>query len=492
VVNGNDANEKVHLRQWYVPKYPEPRGIVWAEVSPVPSPDIIKEYTWLLLDTNNNPNPGRPGDTSFIFPIADNKAQCGLDDYDIDGDGEAEPVYLATTSAVDPDMAADFQMPNPAVPPVPPVVPGADGLIDDDGDGLWPYFDRTEGYSWDLSLVTGPPNWNIRGNTRWIELNTDEMTVQAGDEFTFLDHKAKINSVSPGQISVDLWYSGQQADTSKKSKTLMAGQTVSMGRHNADVETLTGSPALPPGQSIEFKTSEHSDGTALEMKLVVQPWYLQLVSAGTTTANIVIGRFLVEGETFFVDGAEYDVAMLYFVLPTHPVTGAPLWGNCIPPVPPAPLVCEDWEWPELKFITIRNPLPKVPVVIQPLTITKCVVGPCPDLIPLLPPFNMEHDMIDDINIPDCFYLEDPWGQHVPLPDIQLLDNYFMEQDLWNNWTGNPPGDGCDDITFLDMNSNTIDERWVKDVDPAEECWEQEEMEPRFDTNLLEEKFYNAE
>ena len=30
-VNNADANEKVHLRQWYVPKYLEPAGLVFSE-----------------------------------------------------------------------------------------------------------------------------------------------------------------------------------------------------------------------------------------------------------------------------------------------------------------------------------------------------------------------------------------------------------------------------------------------------------------------------
>jgi len=47
VVNNNDANEKVYLKQWYVPKYEEPKGCVWVDgVETQLTPDIVKEYTY--------------------------------------------------------------------------------------------------------------------------------------------------------------------------------------------------------------------------------------------------------------------------------------------------------------------------------------------------------------------------------------------------------------------------------------------------------------
>jgi hypothetical protein len=99
---------------------------------------------------------------------------------------------------------------------------------------------------------------------------------------------------------------------------------------------------------------------------------------------------------------------------------------------------------------------------------------------------MEHDIIDDVNIPDCV-VGDPnctiW------PDLQTKENLLLERDVWNNWTGAMVPDGCADESWLNINYNTIEKRWVEDVAPAEECWKHERKEPRFDTNLLEEKFY---
>jgi hypothetical protein len=249
--------------------------------------------------------------------------------------------------------------------------------------------------------------------------------------------------------------------------------TLSAGRHLVHVEDLKlrvggtegahyQSPTLPPSQSDRFRVG------VSELQLVEEPAYLQVISSGATSAQIVVGRLLTEGESMFVDGMEMAVAMIYMV-PT-PVDDYPKEA---PPF-------------GLKFITIRTPLPKVPVTLEALTIQKCVVDPCPDLIPMLPPFNMEHDMIDDINIPDKVI---GYPNCESLPDVQNPDNHIGEPDLVCNITGLLGPDGYGDISGLSMDYNTIAKRRVQDVSPIEECWLKETKEPRFDTNLLEEKFY---
>ncbi len=49
-------------------------------------------------------------------------------------------------------------------------------------------------------------------------------------------------------------------------------------------------------------------------------------------------------------------------------------------------------------------------------------------------------------------------------------------------------DGYGDISFLPYGMNSIADRQIVDVDATQECWKDETKEPRFDTNLLEEKF----
>jgi|GEM_PF-3307548 len=481
VVNGNDANEKVHLRQWYVPKYTEPRGNVWTCQTPVYWPEIVKEYTYLLLDTDNNPQPGLPGMTSFVFPTSDNDdAQCGLDDVDMNSDGVADVVYLATTSALDPDASAVPVYTNPDGSPWAPngaiPQPRAGDAWAAPHDALWPPVDTTNACP------------GLAGESRWIDINTDQFAVSVGDEIRFLDHAWVITGVSPTGITVDSYYSGNSADGSKKTTTIPIGQTASRGRHLISVEDLTlmaggttaafyQSPPLPPSQSDRFRVG------VSKLQLVLQPGYLQVITSGATSAQIVVGRVIAEAETFFVDGAEYDVAMIYFV-PT-PSNGQPK---------------DDYEY-GLKFITIRNPIPKwEPVTLEALTIVKCAVQPGQP-IPLLPPFNMEHDMIDDVNIPEMVQ-----GMQLPAPlfglwwpDLQMPDNLEDELDVLDNvetffaslgGTLTPVlgPDGFGDVSFLNMAYNTIAERRVQDVPAIVEWFKHEAKEPRFDTNLLEEKF----
>ncbi|HUU63121.1 MAG TPA: dockerin type I repeat-containing protein [Dehalococcoidia bacterium] len=501
-VSNGDGNEKVHLRQWYVPKYTEPSGIVWYQPQPadcIKSPDIVKEYTYTLLDAMNDPKPGLPGHTTFVLPISDSSnEQPGLDDYDVNGDGLADLVFLETVSAVD------------------------TGDQDDD-DALWPPEDMTEGYSCVPGLVT--VDNQIPEGTNWIDISTGMLHVEVGDVVRFMDHALKIDQIMVGSIGVTLYYIGNEADQSLTAAlNIPLEWTLASGRDSYNVEDLradtaaTGepSPSYPPSQSERFVEG------ASQLSLVTEPWYCQLRSVTATEANIVVGRLITESGSFFVDAAEYEIAKLY--TPIEPSSDAGTWGTGY----------------GLKYITIRNGLPKVnDVTIASPSIIKTGVPPCYEwpcesaaLIPFLPPFNMQHDMIDDVNIPDAFSFIDMSDTHspqpCPMPDVQLPDNVWnstVYQDMdgatgvqaWGNitnddraladdtlvmltcgsegvlpmfsWLAAP--DGFGDISFLPYDMNTIAERKIVDVAATKECWKDEAKEPRFDTNLLEEKFHES-
>ena len=507
-VDNTDGNEKVHLRQWYVPKYMEPSGIVWFDPQPVSdcqkTPDIVKEYTYLLLDANNDPKPGKPGHTSFVLPIADNSDQCGLDDYDVNNDGDADLVFLETVSAVDPTVSTAI-----------------------DTDALFPPYDMTKGYSCIPGLVTAANE--IPGGTNWIDISAGKyFHVEVGDVIRFLDHAISIDTIVTGatpKIGVTLYYIGNQADQVLASPIdILLETTLSAGRDVWDIENLmadtaaTGepSPSYPPSQSEAFVAGTSS------LDLVQQPWYCQLRSVSGSSpadyqANIMVGRLLTEGESFFVDGAEYEIAKIHKC--PEPVDQTDPFGTLY----------------GLKYITLRNGLPKVDdVTISTPSIVKCGIPPCtaaaPNPIPLLPPFNMVHDIIDDVNIPDAFSFIDMYDKHYPqpcpMPDVQLPDNEWYCDDYadmdspygpatpapWGTFLNDDraladdtlvmvvcagtasvftwveKADGFGDISFLPFEYNTIAERRVMDQDAAEECWKHEQKEPRFDTNFLEEKF----
>jgi hypothetical protein len=150
-------------------------------------------------------------------------------------------------------------------------------------------------------------------------------------------------------------------------------------------------------------------------------------------------RALQTGESFFVDGAEYDVAAIG-VVPEVNAQGVPL------------------DQPELKYITLRNPVPKEDVNLTTTSVYKEGVDAIDELIPVLPPFNMTHDIVDDVDV-----AKDATGL---VEDGQYLDNALSS----------------------DLDPGLIEDRIIKAVDPLEFRWLDETKEERFDTNLLEEKW----
>ncbi|MFC1938177.1 hypothetical protein ACFLWH_00750 [Chloroflexota bacterium] len=313
VVNGNDANEKVHLRQWYVPKYPEPRGCVWVDMDPVKNPEIIKEYTWVLLDTANNPIAGQPAPqlTSFVFPIADNDPdQCGLDSYDaIVGDGIPANITVLNNFR----DAFEWDPPGPA------------------------------------GVITAP----------LLDISTATLTVQEGQIIQFLDHAVEVVSLSTDSMMIRLYYGGNQPDAVIEQRSVEDGDLVSAGRHAVHVQNQVNETANPQA---EFRFDNASTWKYLEP--VYEPWYLDVVDVTASAAFVRAGRVILEGESYFVDGLEYDVAKLYgkatadIVSPVYEdnrdetLGSDPEWVDDINPTagdtPHNKL--------DLKYITIRNPL----------------------------------------------------------------------------------------------------------------------------------------
>jgi hypothetical protein len=268
-----------------------------------------------------------------------------------------------------------------------------------------------------------------------LDISTDTKWIVRGQTIQFLDHAVRITDVLPDAIWAQVLYGGNDNDEPIGDVLpLHEGDVVSAGRHEVHVD-----PAV----------TWDNIWTWNELEPVIEPWYLELVAIVGDTALVRAGRILQRGETFFVDGAEYDVAAIY--------TEGPDPDN------------------PFKYITLRNPLPKYEdVVLEPLTIIKTAVQEGQPL-PLLPPFNMEHDTIDDVNIPE---------NETNDPDEQEPDNVIGEAEH----CGGPLGAvyGCDSGIHRDY--NTIQERRLEDLAPVVETFIAEEKEPRFDTNLLEEKF----
>ncbi|WMW22668.1 hypothetical protein RE476_02290 [Methanolobus mangrovi] len=415
VVNNIDSKQKVFTRQWFVPEYTEPTGMVWLDdfircfdrtldtgevieeeevlteddlraisldqfekpikrVEWVPNhneytwEDVVTDYTYMFVDKHYQPRAATAKSTTgaywttFWFPVADNDdAQIGLDGYDIDYDGVDDMVVLK--------KVGDFNY---------------DGYKD-------------------------------------IDISSDLISVKVGDKVQFLDHIVEIDDIyydgsgELAKVGVKVYYNGN------KEPELIGTL------HEIDVEKGI------------LSAGRHT--VTDDKPQFYEPWYLKVeaTSVGSDKVLLTVGRQLYERETFFVDGAEYDVARIY-----------------------GP------EYNSVKYITIRNPVPEhQDVSINDLSVVKEMVDNG-EYLPLLPPLNKVHTMVDDINIPHNEYEICPYTGY--------------EGSILNEAA--PDGEWYEDIGISDA-YDTVEERKIYDVDPLLIYFINKDLEPRFHTNLLE-------
>jgi len=290
---GDDANEKVFLRQWYVPELSEPIGNVWSAQVKKIGPHIVNEYAYMFINTltGDPKNCSLDKTTQFLLPIADNSDQIGLDSFDANGDGSPDYVVLNKFY-----------------------------------DSSYP---------------------------KTLDISTNQIELHVGDTLQFLDYKIKLVEVAQTYIKVNIYFQGNKND-----ELLKNGENYII-------------PIPSPPYYTGFCAGRHNAYDLSQLTPIEKPWYLQVLAANPDTTTIVAkaGRLIVEDESFFVDGAEYYVSR---------IEGSTNHNN-------------------VEYITIRNPLPKNDeVFLETLTVLKEPIE-MGDAIPLLPPFNMVHDMVNDIN-----------------------------------------------------------------------------------------------
>ncbi len=403
---GADASEKVHLRMWYVPQYPEPRGLTYPSVSPVYNPhgDIVLEYTYILLDPITlDPQTGSPQATKMVFPMAGLGEQPGLDRMDVNGDG------LPETLSIDEIVGVDA-----------------------------------------VTITTGVTD-NMSTTHGTIEVSPQAaqapMRIPDGGQIEFLDYMVKLEGVSllGSWADVSVWYIGNETPSLLDTTRLSLDEAALVGR-------FWGPSVVKFDNEAEAKAA--AEAAMVSEGLPARPFWVTLdsivLSGGQLQARLTPHRLLMTGETFFVDGVEYDVAAIL-------VEDIDLGVGAVVP--------------EIKYITIRNPLPKGEgfVGIPELTVFKRKI-PANTSLWMLPPFNYLHDMVDDINIPEK---TNYFG-----PDGQQLDNESAAE------------------TYINDKYDLVAERVVEDVGALDGDlfigWTAETKENRFDTNLLEEKFLQTQ
>ena len=348
-------------------------------------------------------------------------------------------------------------------------------LDDGKADGL----DRLElvDLSWIREDDVGPNNKTVKGG---IQVEKTYL-LDIDEKIQFMDHELEIidTDLNNGTLVAKVRYVGNKdglVDGESGYLTLSNCTTYWFDRHNA-MDLTANHPERTWYAHFIFKTQSH--------KIL-----------------ITVGKELQWCDIFFVDGRRYEVT----ALETLDTDGG------------------DRLTDAFKFITLRAPFPKGDVEIDDgnaelsgvssqwvWNVSRC------NPIPVLPPLNMIHEIVDDTDVQlwyplrhvEKFQEGDPngildveywpcgerfltqqrpppaWMQFfkvvpigaAPVTDPQLWDGPYHPGDSrvnWNNW-----------IAF------DVKKRIIGGVDPLEFCWLSETFDQRLSTNLLEVLYENV-
>jgi len=396
---GLNASEKVWFRMWYEPDHWDKdlnaNGLLDSTDEHYPA--IMQEFTYLLMEPRfieDKPEPtwGRVGQTSFVFPVGMRRGDLfdasgnvdsssenarfgyGLTSLDANFDSMPDIVYVESELTLfdQTEIAADF-----------------------DGDGVLDPLDRD----------TTPLNGN-----ELAVLRLNPIPVARGGYIQFLDHVVRLRDVFDDSVLLDIWYTGD----------------IIPHRFNRSITLYTRDMALAgsdgPAQLI---TAIRNGGSGTNMcNFPTGPWFVWLASVDTVeeSARLMVGRAIGNSWTgmedaprlvdrrpgdpwflkrFYVDGHEYNLVALY----TRNGTDIEYDYRCPGRVPPpCDLDCDnngvlDQPGPpdptEFQFITLRTPIPKVPVLIEQHSVKLQHYLPL-DYLSVLPPYNYEHYILGDI------------------------------------------------------------------------------------------------
>ncbi len=185
-------------------------------------------------------------------------------------------------------------------------------------------------------------------------------------EIRFMDHMVKIenfedNDPEDDKLDIYVWYIGNMNDRipAEEKHTIWEN---SMGPD--------------PSNNYYFNRENHK----LQMSDACHRWYLRIENADDDYLRLTVGRRLVAGETFYVDGVRYDIPAVY--------------------------VASNGGF---KYITLQSPIPKGEPIWESVLernvddfshVTSQYLASLPKDVTawLLPPFNEPHTMIDDIGL----------------------------------------------------------------------------------------------
>ena len=445
-IEEGDAREKVFFRMWYEPEYldkvlvsevtTDTNGVVITPTETYVFPALMQEFTYMFLDQFNQPSHGQPGTSRLAFPMATGAAELpqpnpvdfsisggefgyGITTFDANFDGTPDIVTVHSEQSLSEitGIQADFD---------------GDGTIDQlDTDGV-----------------------ELSGDELVI-FSVENLVLQKGDSVQFLDHMVSLQDVGTNEARFKFWYTGGGLGDQQPIEITVFDPFYAIGEM-AILDRNRVKPIPAGGNNLG-----NTDGA----------WFvfLQGVNIFNETAIVTVGRAL--GAThsaiddgmgghdmtpgdpwylkrFFVDGHEYNVVAIKTV--------------------PADQINPGDEAYEFKYITIRTPVPKVRFTNQEDSqilegyFQDIVNGVDTDVISVMPPFNMTHTRVKDIQKLDAADFADPFAYDedcigdfeapVPALVIRVVDEAIEPQ-----FSG-----GLGEIYWDDPDANNLDQWAAED------------------------------
>ena len=416
-IEEHDAREKVFFRQWYepwhwdkdadgdgnwtgneymqydsltgkrVPFYEHPYYQKWLSLNVPQLKDkevldandviysaLMQEFTYMYLDTFDQPAHGQPATSKLAFPMSTELEKLGH--YDEDAEDFVEDGGIGDFGWGITSFDANYDGKDDIV-----TIHSEKSLAKKTGIGA--DFDA----SGDLQELDVD---NYMNGNELVVLTVENLDLNESHPFAmFLDHVIRLKDVSADSATFYVWRSYGTTDLPKIPSTK---STVSLDVGEM-VLYLDG----------HYKTKLSPGQNNLGSIETTGPWflYLQALDGDENKVVVTIGRALGDTHTviddwegldltpgdpwfmkrFYVDGHEYEVV----AIKTVKVTPAEHSGD------------ENYEF---KYITIRTPVPKEPVEIGQHSTRLQEYLPCSDgydqYISVMPPFNMEHTARKDV------------------------------------------------------------------------------------------------
>ena len=243
--------------------------------------------------------------------------------------------------------------------------------------------------------------------------------LDESESVRFMDHEARLDKACMGDDNAEFtigyignrYYAPDGIERDYRSQPVIVGTgpnapSMYVDRYHWDPDTLT--------------DAEHR-------------WFIRVVAVDGDCdgCTVIIGRRLVAGETFYVDGVRYDMPAIY-------VTDDDEFKYITLQSPlPKCIECDCGEWSQMDYSHVSCQWLAMLCMSDPTTIP--TMDPQP-LLPVLhyvwvlPPFNTGHSKIDDINLVETgcndgnITVNDEAGKIFFDPD-DALEFYYIEEDI---------------------------------------------------------------